>query len=788
MTNWAARAVRDLADDVGRGWRRIRSKPMAPLGMTLMLAAGIGVTTATTSVLDSLVVRTLPFPDADRLVGIGTTRGFTRDVLRAWRESGAFDAVEMAIPRGVHSQIWDESVVIRSALVTSNLMPLLDARPLLGGLFQAEDGQPGVTNRILISEAIWRSWFGADPGVIGRSVDVEGFPRLVAGVMPSSFRFPEHDTAIWMPVHPDDPEAPVGGVIAKLAPGVTAEDAEAVARALTDRAGLTLSPSTFRPSLRAIRPRLDARFRQAVVLLTAGATLLFVLACANAACFVLADLGRLQHRFATASALGATRDRLMRQVIGELIPVGLAMSGFGIALASVLIHLAPRLVPGSIQAGSLNPIDLDPLALAVTALLAMSAAVGAGLLPAWVGTRSNVVASMRGIREVGSPTRLFRLTGSALLVVQMAMASAVLAGAALVSRSFVRIASADVGLDSANVVAGFVLLPRTVTNPVIHRAAASAVEGALRGLPNVAAVTLSIGRPGRQPVPGPRRLSTGIGAGLGEIERRVDHLRVRPEYFRFYGIPMVAGRALTHADAPDDVVVSRRLADTLWPGEAAVGRSFRLDSTSYRVIGIAGGVRFPSLGGEPDWPEIYSAFEPLEFFNVHVRCRPSCPPISAFDMPIRDAYPVQRVDLVSLADEYAAELTQPRMMARTALVFGGLAWLTAAGGLFGVLRYAVARRRKEFGIRAALGASPGRLRSLVFGHAVRVAVAGLVIGAPLAWALARGLSAVLYDVQASDPLVWLLVAIALGLAGVVSVWRPAGEASRAAPAELARTE
>jgi predicted permease len=757
------------------------------VGIALMLAAAIGVTAATVGVLDSLVVRPLPFPDADRLVAIRTTRGFTGDVLRSWRASQAFEAVEMASPRGSRLATGSDTALVRSSLVTPGLMAMLDVYPLLGRLFEEGEGRPGSTDRVLVSETVWRTWFGADPGILGRRIDVDGQPRVVIGVMPSAFRFPEHDTALWMPVHEENPDTPIGGVVARLAPDVPRDDAELVARTIAEEAELTLSPPSFRPSLRDIQPPLDDRIRQTVVLLAAGAALLFLLACANAACLILTDLGRDQRRFATSSALGATRGRLMREVVAAQLPVGMAAAGLGVGLAATLVRLVPHVVPDAVQANSLNPIDLDTRVLVALTILACFAIAGASLLPAWVGTRLEAVTSMRGVREVGSPTRAFRLAAAGLLVAQVAVASAVLSATALVTRSFFNLATADAGLDAANVVSGFVLLPRSVTDAAVHRAAALAVDEALRALPEVASVTLSIGRPGRQPPPRPMMLTPGSSDAAGD-EVRVNHLRVQPDYFGFYGIPIVEGRGLLEDDAPDDVVVSRSLADMLWPGGDVVGLTFRLGSASYRTVGVAADVTFPALGGESDPPELYSAFEPLEFFYVHLRCRTACPAPSAFDEPIRAAYPVQRIDLVPLAEEYAAELVQPRNMVRAALVFGGLAWLTAAGGLFGVLRYAVGRRRRELGIRAALGASPLQLRRLVLAQAARVVGVGLPIGAAIGLGLARGLSAVLYDVPPADPLAWAAVCAVLGVATLAAAWRPGTHAARAAPGELARIE
>ena len=797
-----------LLDDGRHAWRRLTARPGASLLCAALLALGIGLATAMFSVVDSLMLRRAPFPDAHRIVTMGL-RDPEPDLMQAWMATGMFEAVEAL--REARFQTNDSAAEAwPGAFVTPGVLEMLGARAIRGRVFTAADTQPGSGDAVLLSETIWRSAFGADPDILGRQVTLDDRPLIVTGIMPAAFRFPTPATVVWRPLDPVLDRAEPGGttIVGRLKPGVPRDNAERRTGAIAHE--LSRIPQNYlgSPPLRTVgRPdELDDFTRQALWLLLGGVVLVFVVLCANAGSLLLAQLSARRREFGLCTALGAPRARLMRQTAFEHALISMAGAAAGVGLAWALIAIVPTLFLGR----TLNPIDVDPRALGAAMVLGMTAVLLSGLLPAWVGTRIDAADAVRGSRQGGTDTRTARLAARGLLVAEVALACSLLVGSALLARSFANLVNADRGLDMDGLVHVDVdgIEDAFFTSREANALGTAAIQAQVLAWPEVDAVALSREIPptwqtgtvylGAPPPSPPRPSPTATQAeleawmdGLRSVGTRSDMYRVDPSFFGVYGIDLVRGRPLAHTDSDRDAVVGERLANQLWPGVNPIGQSFTVGRTpGYRVVGVAGEIRLPTLDRELDRPEFYIHLgSDSRSLYLGLRCRAACPDVATMQSRLRRVHPALTADVVPAAENaYLAQLRLPRAIAEVGSVFAVVAVLTAAGGLFSVMTYTVGRRRREFGIRAALGASPGRMGRLVFRDGLTLVAVGAVAGAMGGWLVARALAAFQYGVTAADPVAWAAVTATIGLTSVAASWRPARQAMRIDPVKLLREE
>jgi hypothetical protein len=413
------------------------------------------------------------------------------------------------------------------------------------------------------------------------------------------------------------------------------------------------------------------------------------------------------------------------------------------------------------------------------------------VVPAWLGTRVDTVASLRASRQAGGDTAAARALRQGVLIAQIAVASALLLGSTVLLRSFDNLRTADRGLEIDGVVRGRISLVDGFESVADRAAATSAVEAQIRSWPEVSIAAFSDQIP-------PERSAAGIGPiqsdapGAAPVETRVRQYGVTPSFFDLYGIPILRGRALAATSAATDAVVGARVAGVLWPEQDPIGRTFTHGTrrTRYRVIGVAREITLPTLSADLNLPEFY---RPLAggtpFPYVSLRCPAACPDNRTIQARIRQVHPAIEFGAFRGGDdEYLTHLRLPRAMAEVAAVFAVVAILTAAGGLFSVLSYFVGRRTREFGIRAALGATPGQMRQLVLTDGFRTVLAGLALGVLGGWSIARALAAFHYGTSAVDPVAWAVVLLIIGATSLAASWRPARLASRVDPVRFLREE
>ena len=790
---WLDAVWRDARHACRSLWRR----PGPGLAAIAMLAVGIGLTTAMFTLVDALILRPAPFDEPDQLafVYMGSDTGgrttVAPDVLRAWRESPAFAGAEAANPRVAVVEV-DGAVVTRSiARITPGLFDLLGpVRPVRGRLFDAADSRAG--DRVLLAEGLWRTLFDADPAVVGRHITVDDESLMVVGVLPSAFRFPAWDTVIWraadfdaLPASAAD-QYPMAYV--RFA-DIPREDALRIAT----EAAREADPrnAELRPHVEPLAGLvLDAYYERAVPLLAGGVVLVFLVLCANVCSLLLGRLTTRQREFAMRSALGGTRVGLARQAFIESSVLAALSVIAGVAIAWALVSLVRAYLPEAFMLRTLNPLDVDVRALAVTSISGVIAMVGAGLLPAVIGTRVDVDTSLRVTDRGGTETRPARMMTRALLVGEIAFACALLVGATLLVRSFINLANADRGLETRGVLTAWLAISDPGLGDQATRvAAARTVEDRIRALPGIGQVAWSFGAP-----PFGGILSWGDwrsdAPGAPVVNTMLNRYHVGPEFFELYDIPLLRGRPVRASDPRGTVVVGERLAGMLWPGLDPIGRSFAFEQERFYVVGLAREIHHPSLNVRNDRPEFYEPFAGMDQnARLSLRCAGPCPDTASVTQQLRTGHRGVRVlEVQALENVYFEQLARPRAAAALGLTFAGVAVLAAAGGLFGVLGYAVRRRRREFGVRAAMGASPLQLQRLVVREGLAVAVLGITLGTATAWTGGRVLASLQYGVTVTDPLSWTVVVGLLACTTVAASWLPARHAGRTDPVQLLRGE
>ncbi len=788
--------------DVRYACRGLWRHPFVYAAAVVMLALGVGITTAMFTLVDSLVLRPVPFPEPDQLahVYMGNEHGgrtvVAPGVLRAWQRCPAFSRAESAESETVLLAANGEVSTRRMARVTPGLFDLLGGvRPVRGRLFDAAEGRAGADDRVLISEDLWRSSYDADASIVGRAVTIDGNRMVVVGVLPAAFRFPSWDTAIWRPIDfqllaASDAKRQAA-VYVRFASSMPRHDALRLATA----AARAADPATARLWTR-VDPLadefLDPYYRRAVPLLAGGVVLVFLVLCANVCNLLLARLTARQREFGMRSALGASRGRLARQALVESGVLGALGVALGTAIGWALVSLSRVFLPEALLLHTLNPLIVDRRALLATAVSGVAATLVAGLIPAWIGSRPNPDASLRVADRGGTETRGARLITRALLVGEIALACTLLVGATILVRSFVNLAGADRGLDADGVLVASMTFQREAFATDASRAAAlHAIEAQIAGLPGVRQVAWSYGLP-------PDGGWTSYGKwrsdapGAPVVNATVNGYAVGPGFFPLYGISLVRGRLFRPGDPATAVVVGERLAKLLWPGLDPIGRTFSFETSKepYHVVGLVREIHFPSLDAKLDLPQYYVRLEtPLNMAMMSVRSGPGGPSAGLLHQRILAAQPgVRWLTVRTLESVYFEELARPRAAAALAFAFAVVSVLAAAGGLFSVLSYAAGKRRREFGIRTALGASPGQIRRLVVREGAVVTLAGAAIGSAGAWLLARALVSLQYGVTIADPLTWATVLGLLAVTAIAAAWRPARQATTADPLRLLREE
>ena len=832
---WAvAPGLASLVRDFRYAARTLRRGPAFATIVILTLGLGIGANTAFFSVVNAVLIRGLGYADADRLVSLHETfsqasidrlpfSALDFDDFR--RGQGSFEAV--AAYRNIPLEVSGAGPpeLITGAKVSHQLFRTLGIYPTFGRTFSEREDRPG-SNVAILSWSLWQRQFSSDPSVLGRSIQLDRQPYTVVGIMPAGFVFPRRGAQfngepadVWLPMAFTDRERAERGsmhansVIGKLKPGVTLRavlpELELLSKRIAEEYPPAVRNAGFSPQLVAqpFREEIAGRFRKPLLLLLAAVGFVLLVACANVANLVLSRATTRTREFAVRTALGARRAQLVQLLFCEAILLSVAGGVAGIAIARLAINAAPailtRTVPG------VGDLTIDFRVLTFTAVMCVAAALIFALVPL---PRLDRRAPLDSLRD--DPTRTTagfskRRLQRGLVVLTVSLACILLVGAGLFARSFAALMSTDIGFRPARVLTASMTLPRTFyATAASVRTFHESLVTSLSNLPGVRTVSVATDLPLTNYE---LRAFSAEGANLPGGEQRTTSLTwVHGPYFEALGIALARGRFFEpgeHAQNRRVVIVNEKLAALAWPGEDPVGKRLKWGPPASQapwltVVGVIRNVADGAIGADP----LVHAYEPFrqlpDFFldgapnhfgrDVKAAILADGEPLALAALVRQEVAKLDRelaVERVRAMDDEVSEVVGPQRFSTLLVgVFAALALLLASVGLYGLLAYTTAQRRKEIAVRMALGAVRLTVMRMVIGEGARLVGVGLLIGLLGALAVSRLVASLLYQTASFDPLVFAIVPGVLGSVAFLACALPAWHATRVEPVSALRTE
>jgi putative ABC transport system permease protein len=812
---WGFGLLDELVQDASYALRVFRRNPAFSFVAVLTLALGIGANVAIFDVVHAVLLRPLPLPDDERLVIVGPEwRGAVgsvapADFLDLRRQNTVFAGMTAVRTVSLDLREGEQPERREGVIVTPEFFDVVGVKPSLGRGFLPDEQGAGRDHVVVISDSLWRGRLGASAHVLGRRLLLNNEPYIVIGVAPPGFRFPD-DAELWLPPlfavpqrigEPQDPSQNRGShyfeTYARLEPGVTYAEAQADVSVVMARIAQEDPTADARGGalVRNLREHLVGESRRALLVMLGAVGLVLLVACANVASLLLARGAARQRELAVRTALGASRGRVVRLVLTESLVLGLLGGALGVALAAACFPLLVRLVPESAQ--NLVRLQLDPAVLLSAVAVALVTSVVFGLSPALVAVAGRGAAALHDAVRSSTAGRSRRGFQRALVAAETALALVLLAGAGLLVKSFLRMRSVDPGFRPEGVLSMSVNLPPAAYPDAARRLAyAREALANLEKVPGVTAAALVTRVPLR---PGSSSRGVKIEGRSYTPEQHVEkvipnYAAVSPGYFHTLGIPVLSGRDFSRDDAPGRpkvAVVSASLAEAFWPGESPIGRRLELNQDKFEVVGVVGDVHTATLWQRP-LPLLYAPFEQDPWIFMSFVTRTARAP-SSIAGGVRRA--IQAVDEslpvtgVRTLEQVVSESLGPRRFQAGLIgAFAGLALVLAMMGIYGVMSYAVAQRTREIGIRAALGAEPGRLFREVVGEGLRVVGLGALLGLAGAYVVRSALTSLLFEVSPFDPLTFTLVLLLLVVVAACACLVPARRAMRVDPVVALRTE
>ena len=821
--------MQTLLQDLRYGLRLLRKSPGFTAIAVLTLALGIGASIAVFSIVNAVLLKPLPYPQAEQIVipwrqapaglnlgydeipwGLPEFRRMLADS-KTFQDVGAFKS-DFFILTGA-----GDPARLDGLRASAGFFPALGVQPVLGHAFTIEEDQPGHEHEVLLSYSLWRDRFGGDPGILGRAVELNGDAYTVTGVMPAGFAFPRkeempgsfefpREAALWVPlalpaakIHPEDPDELA--VIARLRSGATLEQAQAEMNVFAKRfeSEHPRGKGWFESRVTPLTRQVAGDTRRPLLLVFAAIGVVLLIACVNVANLLLMRSVGRQREFTLRAALGAARSRLVRQVLTESIVLALAGGLLGIALGLAGVNFVKVFGPPNLP--RLSEVTLDARVFFFTLAVTLVTGILFGLAPAFSAGGENLIETLKEGGQRSGGSHMGPKIRNALLVCEVGLAVVLVISASLLVRTFIHMLQVDPGFNPVRVLTFELSLPATKYSDTDHIVAA--YRNALDRLQNVPGVE-SAGLVRTVPMAGAAD-STAIripGRERAEFKENpfAEYTIVSPGYFSAVGTPILRGRDFTESDTADSMpvtIISSAMAKKYWPGEDPIGKQVGPGSLRYAastIVGIAADVKHLSVREQPG-PEMYVLYNQKPWpslltmqFAIRTKADPASVAAGAreairsvdADLPI--------AKLTSLETLLDASMTQPRFTMLLLAAFGGLALVLASVGIYGVISYAVAQRTREFGIRLALGAQPGRVFSIVVGQGVRIAGIGILLGLIAAAVVTRVMASLLFGVRPMDPLTF--AAVPLLLIGVASLacYVPARRATRVDPMVALRYE
>ena len=798
--------------DLRYGSRLLLRAPGFSLVAIAALAIGIGANTAIFSVVNTLLIKKLPYADADRLAIVwehNLPRDRKTNVVSPgnfihWREMNQvfedIGAVGMTFNLTLTGDGEPEELPMQ--FVSAQFFPIVGVQPAIGRWFTMEEDRPR-SRFAVISDRLWRRRFGADPGILSRPVTLQGVPYTVLGVMPPGFSFLDKTVELWLPIgFPAEARTPRGrwiSVVARLKPGVTLDQAQADMKRVAGE--LTQKFPDFNTGWTAkvvgLREQLTGDVRPALFVLLGAVAFVLLIACANVANLLLARATARQRELAVRAALGAGRARLVRQLAAESLVLAAAGGAGGLLLAWWALHFLRVVASEQLPVQRLEAVGLDGGVLLFTLAASLLSGLVFGVVPALSAAGSALTDALKEGGRTGSGGRGKRAR-SAFVVIEIALALVLLVGAGLMVRSFARLLDVNPGFDPERTVTMRLNLPGArYDSSARSEQFFDRLFAGIDGLPGVRAA----GAVSFLPLAGLGSATSYEVVGqppppLGQAP--VADVRViHHSYLAAMGIPLLRGRLFNPHDeneAKNRVIVNEKLARTHWPNEDPIGKKIRIswsDNREDEIIGVVGDVRHASLdvAARPTtyWPYRRNAYGTM---TVAVRTSGDASAIvNSIVGLVRQQDPLLAVSDVRTMDEVMAESVAQRRMTTMLLgIFAGAALLLAAVGIYGVIAYSVTQRIQEIGIRVALGAQGSHVLRMIVGQAAWLAAAGITLGAVGALLLTRLMAGLLFEVQPTDPLTFAAVALVLGGVALLASYIPGRRATRVDPVVALRAE
>jgi putative ABC transport system permease protein len=804
-----------LLQDLRYGIRMLIKRPGFTFVALIALALGIGANTAIFSVINAVLLRPLPFAEPERLVNLWETRpqrGISRnpasypdfvdwrDQSDAFERVAAFDSSSFTLTGG------DDPALLQGAVVTADLFPLLGTQAATGRLFTPEDDKNGAPLTVILSHRFWKQHYNSDPNVVGTSLTLNSKSYAVIGVMPEGFQFPVQSEPVDLWTTYANALTPTDGstiadqrgahflqVIARLKPGVSLEQARATMATI----GARLSekyPDTntdWGATANFTHEDLVGDVRPALLLLMGAVGGVLLIACTNVASLLLARATARHKEMAIRAALGASRMRVIRQLLTESVVLSLLGGALGLLIAlwgtDALVAASGDHLPRAAQIG------LDPRVLGFTLLMSVFTGVLFGLVPALHSSKTDLNESLKeGGRGTSEGVRRNRLR-SVLVTVEVAIAVVLLIGAGLLIQSLWRLQRVDAGVSTRNVITFELGVPEVKYSPAKQSEFFRQLQARLAALPGVEAASAVMPLPlgdssmsisfeiDGQPVPAGQRQSSA-------------YRTVSLDYFRAMGIRLVKGRAFDEHDAydaPAVIVINEAYAERFFPGEDPLGKRIRPGMSVEpgkkpwrEVVGVVSNVRYRGQGKDFT-PEYYVPESQMPLDSMTLVVKTAGDPhgiVGAVREEVRNMDKDLPLYGIRTMDEYlSAAVAQPRLITLLLGIFAGLALLLTAIGLYGVMSYSVAQRTREIGIRMALGAQPANVLRLVVGQGMVLAGLGVGIGLIVAFLLTRVMTSLLFGIGAKDPLTFAAIALVIAIVALAACLVPARRATRVDP-------